>query len=114
MATYTAPVVGTNGRPIKITAIASAGTVLYTDPNTAGTVSEVFLKLANTDINDHKVTVQLGGTASPDDKVIVWIPAESIVDVLDGHRINGGVVIRAFADTANVVNAVLDANLIAA
>ena len=115
MATYTPVIAGTNGRPVKIAGtVAGSATTLYTVTGTAGEMDEVFLKLVNTDSNERKVTILLGGATNPDDYVEVYLSAESgPVEVLDGHRLNGGVVIKAFADAANVCTAIIDVNRIA-
>lgn len=94
----------TNGRPIKVAQTATAGTTIHTATNTAGEMDEVWLWAQNTDGLDRKLTIEFGGTSAPDDLVEVTIPAEGgLVLVVPGLVANGGVVVRAFAATANVV-----------
>lgn len=94
----------TNGRNIKVAATATAGTLLHTATSTALTKDLVSLQACNTDTTDRKLTLELGGTTSPDDLCEITIPAEAgWIDVLDRAPYAGGVVIRAFAATANVI-----------
>lgn len=95
----------TNGRNIKVVQTATAGTLIHTATNTAGEFDEVWLWATNTSTSAVKLTLELGGVTSPDDLKEVTIPAEAgDVLVLPGIRFNGGVVIRAFAASANVIN----------
>lgn len=94
----------TNGRQIKIAATATAGTTIHTVTSTANAYDEVWLWAVNSDTVSHKLTIELGGTTAPDDLIEVTIPPESgPFCVLAGIRLSGGVVIRAFADTTNLV-----------
>lgn len=115
MATYTPVVAGTNGRPIKVAAtVAGSATTIHTVTSTAGEMEEVFIKAVNTDSSERKLTLLLGGTTNPDDYVETYLSAEGgPVEILDGHRMNGGVIIKAFADAANVVTLIVDVNRIA-
>lgn len=109
MATF-APVLlsgSTNGRPILVVATATAGTLIHTASSTTGVFDQVTLWCQNTDSADRKLTLELGGVTSPNDLIEIVIPTESgLVLVLDAHRLNGGVVIRAFAAAANVLTIV--------
>lgn len=94
----------TNGRNIKVAATATAGTLIHTATSTSGVKDCVRLFACNTDTTDRKLTLELGGTTAPDDLCEMTIPAEAgWVEVLPGLPYNGGVVIRAFAATANVI-----------
>lgn len=94
----------TNGRPVKVAATATAGTTIHTATSTSGELDEVWVWAQNTDSVGRKLTVEFGGTTSPDDLIEVTIPAEGgLVLVVPGLVVNGGVVVRAFAATANVV-----------
>ena len=96
-----------NGRPIKVVATASAGTTIHTTLGTAST-DEVYLYANNTDIVTRTLTIQWGGTSSPDDSIVVGIAAQSgLFLVIAGLiLVNTGtpLVIRAFADFTNVIN----------
>jgi hypothetical protein len=95
----------TNGRPVKVVATATAGTTIHTAHATS--IDEVWLWAVNTDTTARKLTIELGGTSSPDDLIEVTIPAEGgLVLVAPGLSVTGSVVVRAFCATANVVNVV--------
>ncbi|MGQ9367687.1 hypothetical protein [Azospirillum sp. ST 5-10] len=97
----------TNGRPIKVVATATAGTTIHTAVNSAGQLDEIWLWASNTDGTDRKLTIEFGGTSSPDDLIEVTITAESgLVPVIPGLPLDGGVVVRAFASQASVINVV--------
>ena len=96
----------TNGRGIKVAATATPGTLLHTavTGTTAGTYDEVWLYAYNSDTTDRLLTIELGGTTSPDDHIKVTIPAQAgRFCVLDGHVLQNGVVVRGFAAAANVI-----------
>jgi hypothetical protein len=95
----------TNGRPVKVVATATAGTTIHTAHATS--IDEVWLWAVNTDTTARKLTIEFGGTSSPDDLIEVTIPAEGgLVLVVPGLVVTGSVVVRAFCATANVVNVV--------
>lgn len=92
----------TNGRGVKVAATATPGTVIHTAHATS--LDEVWLWCVNSDTAARKLTVEFGGTTSPDDLIEVAIPAESgLVLVSPGLTVTGGVVVRAFAASANVL-----------
>lgn len=109
MATFSKTILSgsTDGRAVKVVATASSGTTIHTGSSTATTLHEVWLYAQNTDTTARKLTVQWGGTTSPDDEIELTIPAESgLVLVAPGLLIKGNatpLVVRAFAATANVV-----------
>ena len=98
----------TDGRLIKVAATATAGTTIHTGSTTATTYDEVWLYAVNSDTTDRKLTIEFGGTTSPDDLIEQTITAESgLILVVPGLVIKGNssaaLVVRAFAATANVV-----------
>lgn len=93
-----------NGRQIKVAATATAGTLLHTAVSGTGSIDVVTLEACNTSSDAVTLTIEWGGTTSPDDLVeYVLGPERGPVVVADRRRLNGGVVVRAFASTANVV-----------
>lgn len=99
----------TDGKMIKVAATATAGTTIHTGSSTATTFDEVWLYAVNTDTTDRKLTIEWGGTASPDDLIEFTVTAESgLFLIVPGLILKGNasaaLVIRAFAATANVVN----------
>jgi hypothetical protein len=95
----------TNGRPIKVAATATTGTTIHTAHAT--NLDEVWLWAVNTDTAARKLTIELGGTTSPDDLIEVTVAAESgLTLIVPGLVLTDSLVVRAFAATANVVNIV--------
>jgi hypothetical protein len=95
-----------DGRGVKVAATGSPGTLVHTALASvaANEWDEVFLKAVNTSGSAVKLTVQWGGTTSPDDEVEVTIPAESgFTEVIPGHVLQNGKEVRAFAATADVI-----------
>lgn len=93
----------TDGRMVKVAATATAGTTIHTAHATA--LDEVWLWATNTDTTAKKLTIEWGGTSSPDDLIEVTIPAEGgQVLVVPGFVLTNSLVVRAFAASANVVN----------
>jgi len=97
----------TDGRMIKVAATATAGTTIHTGSTTTTTFHEVWLYAVNSDTTDRKLTIEWGGTSSPDDLIEQTITAESgLVLVVAGLVLQGNataLVVRAFAATADVV-----------
>lgn len=96
----------TDGRGIKVAATATPGTTIHTAVagQVANTFDEVWLWAVNSDTVDRKLTIEHGGTTSPDDTIEVTIPAESgLFLVLPGFILQNAAVVKAFCATANVV-----------
>jgi hypothetical protein len=97
----------TDGKLIKVAQTATAGTTIHTGSSTATTYDEIWLYAVNSDTTDRKLTIEFGGTSSPDDLIEQTITAESgLLLVVPGLVIKGNstaLVVRAFAATANVV-----------
>ena len=65
---------------------------------------EIFIQAVNTSGSAVKLTVEWGGTNSPGDHIEVTIPAESgFTEVIPGHVLQNGAVVRAFAAAADVI-----------
>lgn len=97
----------TDGRPIRVVATANAGTTIHTASSNTSIFHEIWLYAQNTDTTNRKLTIQFGGTTSPDDDIEQTIGAEAgLVLVVPGLVIKGNgtpLVVRAFAAAANVV-----------
>ena len=94
-----------DGKLIKVTATSSAGTTIHTAIAGTTDMDEIWLYACNTDAADKKLTIEWGGTASPDDLIEVTIPGESgLVKIVEGLILQNGAVVRAFAETTNVIN----------
>jgi len=98
----------TDGKMIKVAATATAGTTIHTGSTTTTTFDEVWLYAVNSDTTTRKLTVEWGGTTSPDDLIEFTVAAESgLYLIVPGLVIKGNataLVVRAFCATANVVN----------
>lgn len=109
MATFTKKLLSesTDGRPVLVVATASAGTLVHTGPSVATTLHEVWIYASNPDTTQHTLTIQWGGTTSPNDHIVLYLPAQSgLTVVAPGLLLRGNatpLVIRAFADTASKV-----------
>jgi len=109
MATFTKQILSgsTDGRAIKVVATASSGTTIHTGSSTATTLDEIWLYAVNTSGSAVKLTIQWGGTTSPDDDIELTVqPEAGLVTVAPGLLIKGNataLVVRAFAATANVI-----------
>lgn len=97
----------TDGRAVKVAATASAGTTIHTGSATATTYDEVWLYAMNTSASAVKLTIEWGGTTSPDDLIELTVqPEAGLVTVAPGLLIKGNatpLIIRAFAATADVI-----------
>lgn len=110
MATFSKLVLSgsTDGRAIKVAATGTPGTTIHTGSSTATTYDEVWLYAMNTDTTARKLTVEWGGTTSPDDLFEVTIqPEAGLVLLVPGLVIKGNasaaLVVKAFCASANVV-----------
>lgn len=96
----------TDGLGVVIAATASAGTTVHTAGAVSGTTGgdEVWIWALNTSATPVKLTIQYGGTTSPDNDIEYTVPAEAgPFLVVPGFWIQNSKVIRAFAGTTNVI-----------
>lgn len=96
----------TDGKQIKVVATATAGTTIHTAVagTTAGTFDEIWLWAVNSSTSDVKLTLEWGEATAPDGNIEVTIPAEAgYVLVVPGLILQNGMVVKAFAGTANVI-----------
>lgn len=94
----------TNGRGIKVAATATAGTLIHTA--VAGTIDEdvITLYAHNSSGAAVNLTIEWGGVTSPDDLIILAIPAGSgLTLVCPDLVLRNTLVVRAFAGSANVI-----------
>lgn len=95
-----------DGRGIKVGATSTPGTLIHTALSniSANEWDEVWIRAINTSASTVKLTIEWGGTTSPDDLIEISIPAESgFTEVIPGHVLQNAKAVRAFADTADVV-----------
>ena len=110
MATFTKTKLSgsTDGRGIKVAATSSAGTTIHTGSATATTYDEIWLYAINTDSTDRKLTLEWGGTTSPDDLIEQTITTEGgLTLIAPGLLLKGNasaaLIVKAFAATTNVI-----------
>lgn len=109
MATFSKQILSgsTDGKGIKVAATASSGTTIHTASTTTTTLDEVWLYAQNTSASDVKLTIQWGGTTSPDDDIEFTVKAENgLYLIVPGLILKGNataLVVRAFAATTNVI-----------
>ena len=108
MATYSKQLLSgsTNGKGIKVAATATAGTTIHTAVSGTSSIDEVWLYAHNTSASVVKLTLEWGGVAAPDDHIEINIGAEGtgMILIAPGILLQNGLVVRAFAGTANVLN----------
>ena len=96
-----------NGKGIRVTTTTSPGTTVHTGSTNTSVIDEVWLYAQNSDTVARKLTIQWGGTASPDDTIELTLePEAGLVLVAPGLPIGGAataLVVRAFAAAADVV-----------
>lgn len=96
----------TSGRPIKVAATATAGTLIHTAIAGAASFDEIYLWVTNTDTSARSLTIEWGGVTDPDDLIAKTfsISANSPpFAIVPGINLNGGLVVRAFGSAANVL-----------
>ena len=96
----------TDGKPIKVAAIATLGTTIHqaVAGTTAGTFDEIWLWAYNSDTVARQLTIEFGGASVPDQNIIVSLPSKSgLIPVVPGLILQDALYVTAFADAANVV-----------
>lgn len=109
MSTFTKKILSgsTDGRPILVAATASAGTTIHTGPSVNTTIDEIWLYASNPSLSQRTLTIEWGGTTNPDDRIVLFLSAQSgLIVVVPGLILKGNatpLVVRAFSDSANQV-----------
>lgn len=98
----------TNGRPIKVVATASTGTTIHATGTSASILDEVWLYAYNSHTSAVVLTIQFGGTSTPDDDIKISIPSQSgLTLIVPGLILRGtgsaATTVAAYAETANVI-----------
>jgi len=99
----------TNGRLIKVGATSTPGTTIHATGTSATIEDEIWLYAVNSSTSSVKLTIEYGGTSSPDDLIEFTVPAESgLYLIVPGLVLTGtgsaANTVRAFAATTNVIN----------
>jgi len=94
----------THGRGVKVAATATAGTLVHTATTSATDCDVITLYAHNSSGSAVNLTIEFGGVSSPDDLIVLSIPAQSgLTLILPDLVIRNTLVVRAFAGTTNVV-----------
>jgi hypothetical protein len=92
-----------NGLNNKVAATSSAGDTVHTAH--ASALDEVWLYACNTSTSDVKLSIEWGATSDDERLTEVTIGAEAgWVLVIPGLLLSGGLLVKAFAGTTNVIN----------
>ena len=104
MATYTKVRLsgGTDGKNVKVVATATAGTTIHTAHAT--NLDEIWLFAVNSSALPVKLTLEWGEATAPDGNIEQTIqPDSGLVLIVSGLLLTNSLVVKAFADTANVI-----------
>lgn len=98
----------TNGRGVKVVATATAGTTIHATSTSASVLDEVWLYAYNSDTTAITLTIEWGGTTSPDDQIKVSVPPTAgVMLVVPGLVLSGtgsaASTVAAFAGTTNKI-----------
>jgi hypothetical protein len=94
----------TNGKPILVTETETPGDTIHTAVAGGIDFDEVWLYACNHHTGNVSLTIEFGGTASPDDLVEVGLPnGEGLVLAVPGLVLQNELVVKAFASIANVI-----------
>lgn len=98
----------TGGKQIKVAATATAGTTIHTTGTSSSVLDEVWIYATNSHTSNVELTIEWGGTTSPDDLMALTVPARAGDTLVIAGRIlsgdgSAGRVIRAFAATADKI-----------
>lgn len=94
----------TQGKGIKVVQTATLGTTIHTAVAGTSSMDEVWLYAYNGHTAAVVLTIEWGEATVPDGNIILTIPFKAgRFMVVDGRLLQNGLVITAFAATANVI-----------
>lgn len=96
----------TDGKPIKVVATATAGTLIHTAVagTTAGTFDEIWLYAQNNHTSAVVLTIEFGD-ANTESNIICTLASKSGLQmIIPGFILQNGATVKAFASTANVIS----------
>lgn len=96
----------TSGKPIKVAATAIAsGTTIHTAVSGSTAFDEITIFASNLDSSARTLTIGWGGTTDPDDLICKGfsIPANTGPVGIATLILNGGLIVKAAADSANLI-----------
>ena len=93
-----------NGSQIKIGAVATPGTLIHTAVVGTVDMDEVWMYVTNNHTASLSLTIEFGGVSSPDDLIQMAVPSKTgLFLIVPGFVLNNGLVVRAFAQTTNLL-----------
>lgn len=107
MATFTKTKLSgsTDGRQIKVVATTTPGTTIHTGVSGTSDYDEVWIYATNNHTSALNLTIEWGGTTSPDDLIQMSIPAKTgLYLLIPGLVVQNGVVIKAYSASANLIS----------
>jgi hypothetical protein len=93
-----------DGMPISVFASATPGTIIHTAQSGTNGIDEVWIYAVNTQASSVKLTLEYGGSNTSEHIEITVAGESGLTVVVPGLVIQNSKVIRAFAETANVIN----------
>jgi hypothetical protein len=94
----------TDGKAIKIAATSSAGTTIHTATASTSDVDVITLYAYNAATSAVNLTVQWGGTGTPDDDIKLSVPSQTGLTLMVPDLVlRNSTVCRAYAGTTNVI-----------
>ena len=96
----------TDGKGIKVVQTATAGDTIHTAVagTTAGTFDEIWLFAYNGHTAAVTLTIEFGGATVPDQNIVCTLASKSGLQlVVPGLILQNGMIVKAFASSANVV-----------
>lgn len=96
----------TNGKQIVVAGTNAAGaTTIHTAVTGTGSYDEIWLYAYNDNATSVNLVILWGGTSEPANRIQLLIPAQSgRILVWDGGVLNNGLIVKAYAATASVIN----------
>jgi hypothetical protein len=97
----------TDGKAVKVGGPATGNAVTVhtaVSGTTVGTFDEIWLYANNTSANSVKLTIEWGTTTAADGNIeLTVLPEAGLVTVIPGLILQNGMVVKAFAATADVI-----------
>ncbi len=98
----------TNGRQIKVAATGTPGTLIHTAVAGTDDVDHITIEANNVSTasgeDQVRLTIEFGGTTSPDDHIVIDVTAgRALAVVVTRRALNNGLAVRAFADFADAI-----------
>ena len=106
MATYSKELLSasTNGKGILVAATATAGTTIHTAVSGTTDIDEIWLYAVNAHSADIKLTLEWGEATAPTGNIEITVPSEAgLMLLVPGLLLQNGLVVKAFAGTANEI-----------